>query len=162
MLSKKSNEIFSKINVDAFTGIISFNMYKIGDINRVKIELQEQDGQIVYKPNQSLLTSMHISILLAISDLTKEIRDEGFPLIFDAPTSSFGESKTTEFLNLIYQSSNQIIILIKDYIGKNDKNNLFIKTEFENVKKDKSFWVKLQRPFDQTSLKTINAEILDI
>ena len=31
-----------------------------------------------------------------------EKKEEKFPLIFDAPTSSFGDNKTTEFLNLIY------------------------------------------------------------
>ncbi len=162
LLSEKSNDIFSKINVDAFTGVIVFKLYKAGNKNRVKIRLEENNGQIVYKPNQSLMTSMHISILMAISNLTKEARDESFPLIFDAPTSSFGESKTTEFLNLIFESGNQIIILLKDYIGKNDSGNLFIKPDFDNVKKDKSLWVKLQRPFDSQSLKTINAEILEV
>ena len=162
LLASKSNEIFTKINVDAFTGIIRFKTIKSGDRLRVKIELQEEDGRIFHKPNQSLKTSMHISILLAISELTKEVREEQYPLIFDAPTSSFGENKMTEFLNLIFEKSNQIIILIKDYINKDENRNLTITSDFEKVKRDKSFWVRLQRPFDPTNLKTINTEVIEL
>ncbi len=156
LLSEKSNDIFSKINVDAFTGIIDFSIRKI-DRNRtkVKIQLQDQNGNI-FPANQSLITSMHISVLLAISELNKEVREDRYPLVFDAPTSSFGESKMTEFLNLIYKTNNQTIILIKDYIAKDENKNLFIKPEFGKVKRDKAFWVKLERPFDEKNLKTIN------
>jgi DNA sulfur modification protein DndD len=36
-------------------------------------------------------------------------------MIFDAPTSSFGENKTEQFLNLIYETGNQKILLIKGF-----------------------------------------------
>jgi DNA sulfur modification protein DndD len=120
-----------------------------------------EDGRIFYKPNQSLLTSMHISILFAISELASEIQEENFPMIFDAPTSSFGENKTAQFLNLVYETGNQKILLIKDFI-QTDKTTktLLIKKEFENVKRDKAFWVKLERPFDPNNLKTINSQVI--
>ena len=162
LLSKKSNEIFSKINVDAFTGIIDFRIIKKDSKNRVKIFLIEDDGNIIYKPNNSLEVSMNISILLAISELAKEIKEEAYPLIFDAPTSSFGDSKMTEFLNLIYNTGNQIIILIYNYIAKDEYDNLYIKKDFENVRRNKAFWVKLERPFVKGSLKTINTEITQL
>ncbi|MCA0151715.1 AAA family ATPase [Winogradskyella vincentii] len=162
LLSQKSNQIFSKINVDAFTGIIDFKLVKTGAKIKVKIQLQEEDGSIFYSPNQSLLTSMHISILLAISELSKEVRDDKYPMLFDAPTSSFGESKMTEFLNLIYETDNQTIILIKDYLAKDEDKNLYVKPEFDKVKRDKAFWVKLERPFDEKNLKTINTKRIEL
>lgn len=162
LLSKKSNEIFSQINVDAFTGVISFKLIKYDKRFKVKIQLEEEDGEVFYSPNQSLLTSMHISILLAISELSKTIKDQGYPMLFDAPTSSFGETKMTQFLNLISETENQKIILIKDYIAKDESNNLYIKPEFEDVKRDKAFWVKLERPFDEKNLKTINTLKVEI
>ncbi|WP_374175280.1 AAA family ATPase [Flavobacterium tructae] len=158
-LSKKSNNIFSRINIDAFTGIIDFKLIKN---KKVKIQLQEENGSIFYSPNQSLLTSMHISVLLAIAELTNEIKEERYPILFDAPTSSFGESKMTEFLNLIYETENQTIILIKDYIAKDENKNLYIKSEFEKVKRNKAFWVRLERPFDEKNLKTINTERIEL
>ena len=161
-LQKKSNNFFKRINIDAFTGTIVFT--RRNKVNRtiVEVELQE-NGRTFYKPNQSLLTSMHISILFAISELASEIKEENFPMIFDAPTSSFGENKTAEFLNLIFETENQKILLIKDFLHT-DKvtKTLSIKKEFENVRRDKAFWVKLERPFDSNNLKTINSQVITL
>lgn len=161
-LETKSNNIFKDINIDAFTGTIVFNKKRRSSKTIVEIELQEA-GRPFYKPNQSLLTSMHISILFAISELATEIQEEKFPMIFDAPTSSFGENKTEQFLNLIYNTGNQKILLIKDFLYT-DKNTkvLSIKDEFKNVKRNKAFWVKLERPFDPNNLKTINTQVITL
>ena len=161
-LQKKSNSFFSRINIDSFTGYIVFNKRTSGNKIVVDIELQE-DGRTFYKPNQSLLTSMHISILFAISELASETREEKYPMIFDAPTSSFGENKSAEFLNLIYETHNQKILLIKDFLATDKKTkSLSIKTEFNNVKRNKAFWVKLERPFDPQNLKTINTQVITL
>lgn len=161
-LQTKSNNFFKTINIDAFTGTIVFT--RKNKVNRtiVEVELQE-DGRTFYKPNQSLLTSMHISILFAIAELASEIKEENFPMIFDAPTSSFGENKTAQFLNLIFKTENQKILLIKDFLHT-DKitRTLTIKKEFENVRRDKAFWVKLERPFDPNNLKTINSQVITL
>jgi DNA sulfur modification protein DndD len=159
-LQTKSNNFFKTINIDAFTGTIVFT--RRNKVNRtiVEVELQE-DGRTFYKPNQSLLTSMHISILFAISELASEIKEENFPMIFDAPTSSFGENKTAQFLNLIFETENQKILLIKDFLHTDKATKtLSIKKEFENVRRDKAFWVKLERPFDPNNLKTINSQVI--
>lgn len=161
-LQTKSNNFFSKINIDSFTGTIVFNKRTSRNKTIVDIELQE-DGRTFYKPNQSLLTSMHISILFAISELASETREEKYPMIFDAPISSFGENKSTQFLNLIYETHNQKILLIKDFLYSDKKTKaLSIKKEFENVNRDKAFWVKLERPFDQQNLKTINTHVITL
>lgn len=161
-IQAKSNNFFKTINVDAFTGTIVFTKRIKGNRIIVDIELQE-DGRTFYKPNQSLETSMHISILFAISELASEIQEENFPMIFDAPTSSFGENKTAQFLNLIYETENQKILLIKDFL-QTDKatKTLSIKKEFKNVRRDKAFWVKLERPFDANNLKTINTQVITL
>lgn len=159
-LQTKSNNFFKTINIDAFTGTIVFT--RRNNVNRtiVEVELQE-DGRTFYKPNQSLLTSMHISILFAISELASEIKEENFPMIFDAPTSSFGENKTAQFLNLIFGTENQKILLIKDFLHTDKATKILsIKKEFKNVRRDKAFWVKLERPFDPNNLKTINTQVI--
>ncbi|MBX7224976.1 MAG: AAA family ATPase [Chitinophagales bacterium] len=161
-LQTKSNNFFKSINIDAFTGTIVFR--RRNKVNRtiVEVELQE-DGRTFYKPNQSLLTSMHISILFAISELASEIKEENFPMIFDAPTSSFGENKTAQFLNLIFETENQKILLIKDFLHTDKTTKtLSIKKEFENVRRNKAFWVKLERPFDPNNLKTINSQVITL
>jgi len=161
-LQTKSNNFFKTINIDAFTGTIVYT--RRNKVNRtiVEVELQE-DGRTFYKPNQSLLTSMHISILFAISELASEIQEENFPMIFDAPTSSFGENKTSQFLNLIFETENQKILLIKDFLHTDKATKtLSIKKEFESVRRNKAFWVKLERPFDANNLKTINSQVITL
>jgi len=161
-LQTKSNNFFKTINIDAFTGTIVFT--RRNKVNRtiVEVELQE-DGRTFYKPNQSLLTSMHISILFAISELASEIQEENFPMLFDAPTSSFGENKTSQFLNLIFETENQKILLIKDFLHTDKATKtLSIKKEFESVRRNKAFWVKLERPFDANNLKTINSQVITL
>ena len=163
-LESKSNKYLSKINVEAFTGQIKFSKKRIGgDRMKIEVSLIESGGRY-FVPGTAVRTSMNISILLAISELANEVRDETYPMIFDAPTSSFGETKTSDFLNLIYETSNQKIILQKDFIGsiKNPDGSikeLFIKDEFNSVKRKKAFWVKLERPFDKNILSTINTEV---
>jgi DNA sulfur modification protein DndD len=161
-LQTKSNKFFKTINIDAFTGTIIFERRNKVNRTTVEVELQE-DGRTFYKPNQSLLTSMHISILFAISELASEIKEENFPMIFDAPTSSFGENKTAQFLNLIFETENQKILLIKDFLHTDKASKtLTIKKEFENVRRNKAFWVKLERPFDPNNLKTINSQVITL
>jgi DNA sulfur modification protein DndD len=115
-----------------------------------------------WKVKDVLSLKSKISILFAISELASEIKEENFPMIFDAPTSSFGESKTAQFLNLVYETKNQKILLLKDFIQRDESNMLFIKKEFEMIKRDKAFWVKLERPFDGYNLKTINTQVITI
>lgn len=161
-LQTRSNNFFTLINVDSFTGTIEFNKKTKHGASTLEVALKE-DGRVFYKPNQSLLTSMHISILFAISDLAAEVKSENFPMIFDAPTSSFGENKTSKFLNLISSTDNQIILLMKDFLHNDPQTNrLSIKDEFKKVKRNKAFWVRLQRPFDANSLTTIDSQIINL
>ena len=84
-------------------------------------------------------------------------------MIFDAPTSSFGENKTAEFLNLIYETENQKILLIKDFLSADkETKSLSIKKDFEQVRRHKAFWIKLDRPFDKNNLKTINSQVINL
>lgn len=162
-LEDKSNEILAKINVDAFLGkIIFIKKRSTSNHTGINVELVQSDGTPFISPNQSLETSMHIAVLFAISDLAAGKKLEEYPLIFDAPTSSFGESKTSTFLNLLHNNTNQKILLLKDFIIKNDDNKLSIKKEFDSVKRNKAFWVRLERPFDNGKLSTINTLVSEI
>lgn len=161
-LQIKSNKFIQLINVDSFIGEISIDKKTSLGKTVVEVELL-QNGKPFYKPNESLETSMYISILFAISELAFETKDEYYPLIFDAPTSSFGDYKTAQFLNLVYETENQKILLTKNFLDR-DKvtKKLFIKKEFESIKRDKAFWVKLEEPFDKNDLTTINTQVINL
>lgn len=122
-LAKEANKYLALLNVDDFTGIIKIYIDMFGEL---KIELQDKTGQILTNPNTSLLTTMHISILLAISELTKENRNAEYPLIFDAPTSSFDEGKDKTFYECLNsQVDKQCIVVTKSYLYK-DANGEYV------------------------------------
>ena len=52
--------------------------------------------------------------------LLSKKREEDYPLIFDAATSSFGDSKEGEFYNVISNVKKQCIIVTKDFITKGE------------------------------------------
>ncbi|UPQ78322.1 AAA family ATPase [Flavobacterium azooxidireducens] len=161
-LQTKSNRFLEIINIDSFTGEIS--IYKKNRLGKTTVEVQlMQNGRPLYKPNESLETSMYISILFAISELAYETKNEYYPLIFDAPTSSFGDYKTAQFLNLIYETKNQKILVTKNFLDRDKATKkLFIKKDFESVKRDKAFWVKLEEPFNKNDLTTINTQVINL
>jgi len=158
-LEKKANEKFKLINKGAFTGVIKIYIRNIGLRPQAEIELLDVNDK-AFMPNKSLETSMYISIIMAISDLTKETQDEHYPMLMDAPVSSFGEIKKRELLEMIYNVKNQqTIVLFKDYLDVDENNKLFIIRDFEKVKRESAQWAKLERPFNDEKLETLNTII---
>lgn len=83
-----------------------------------EIRLFSSNGTEIKNPSGSQETVMYMSVLFAISDFTDQKRDENYPLIFDAATSSFGDSKEEGFYNVIDKLNKQCIIVTKDFITK--------------------------------------------
>lgn len=83
-----------------------------------EIRLFCSNGTEIKNPSGSQETVMYMSVLFAISDFTDQKRDENYPLIFDAATSSFGDSKEEGFYNVIDKLNKQCIIVTKDFITK--------------------------------------------
>lgn len=90
--------------------------------NSTEIKLFSSNGTEIKRPSGSQKTVMYISVLFAISDFTQEKRDEDYPLIFDAATSSFGDSKEEDFYNVIDKINKQCIIVTKDFIERGRLN----------------------------------------
>ena len=136
----------------------------------VKVTLIQYNGQPIHKPGTALNTSKHISILFAISRLTLETKTESYPIILDAPTSTYGETKLNQFYENIYGNFEQAIILTKDFIKSNrntsengiNNDELYLSPEFNSIKKDNAIWVKLQRPFNEKKLDTLNTQIINL
>ena len=113
-LTEHANVYLDKLNAGDFHG-------------EVKIDIREDDkariflvsnGERIMNPNGALRTTMYMSILFAISDITTRKREEDYPLIFDAPTSSFGEIKEDLFYNIIDSINKQCIIVTKDLLER--------------------------------------------
>ena len=113
-MEEKANNYLASLSADDFHGEI--HLRQTAD-NSTEIRLFSANGTEVRKPSGSQLTVMYISVLFAISDFTQEKRDEDYPLIFDAATSSFGDSKERGFYNVIDGLHKQCIIITKDFIS---------------------------------------------
>lgn len=122
--------------------------------NSTEIKLFSSNGTEIKKPSGSQKTVMYISVLFAISDFTQEKRDEDYPLIFDAATSSFGDSKEEDFYNVIDKINKQCIIVTKDFIEKGRLNEEAIDGLTCAV-----YRIKKAPKFDPTNMATIRTII---
>ena len=141
-----------------------------GDFHgEVKIDIREDDkariylvsnGERIMDPNGALRTTMYMSILFAISDITTRKREEDYPLIFDAPTSSFGEIKEDFFYNIIDSINKQCIIVTKDLLerdpvtGKSRLNE----QKLQNLKCS-VYRIRKVDDFDSNDISTISINI---
>jgi DNA sulfur modification protein DndD len=96
-----------------------------------------------------------MSVLFAISELTTIKRENDYPLIFDAPTSSFAPQIESDFFNVISDIQKQCIIFSKSFLT--DKGIL------DSNKIDSLhctiYRMKKKKPFDKHDLSTIQTEL---
>ena len=114
MLETESNKYLQKLNKNDFYGIIRIRK-TIN--NSARIELNSNNGTRIENPNGALRTTMYMSVLFAISQITTLKREQDYPLIFDAPTSSFGGFKEDTFYNVINTIDKQCLIVTKDLLN---------------------------------------------
>lgn len=155
LLEETSNKYLEKLNTDGFYGII--RIVKTHD-NSARIYLEDKNGTFISNPNQALKTTMYMSVLFAISDLTTIKREDDFPLIFDAPTSSFSPQKENEFFNVISDINKQCIIFSKSFL-KDDGALDEQKIDSLHCKINR---MSKKKPFDKHDLSTIETEIIPI
>ena len=122
-LEAKANGYLVSLSAADFHGQVRL-IHTANDSTEIK--LYSSNGAEIKKPSGSQKTVMYISVLFAISDFTQEKRDEDYPLIFDAATSSFGDSKEEDFYNVIDKINKQCVIVTKDFIEKGRLNEAAI------------------------------------
>ena len=150
-MEEKANEYLVKLSAADFHGEI--RLIQTAD-ESTEIRLFSSNGTEIKRPSGSQKTVMYISVLFAISDFTQEKRDEDYPLIFDAATSSFGDSKEADFYNVIDKIQKQCIIVTKDFIEKGKLNESAIDGLTCSV-----YRIKKAPNFDQSNMATIRTLI---
>lgn len=162
LLENVSNDYLKKINIGSFTGHIKLKRDIRMNDETVDVILM-QNGEIFPHPNTSLQTSMHLAILFAISDLTKTDKEQSYPIIFDAPTSSFDTIKRKHFFDVLSECNEQTILMTKDFTDESGKNKgLLYSDDFKNVKRNTAYLIRLDEPFDQQNLATISTVLTKI
>lgn len=150
-LESKANEYLGSLSEADFHGQI--RLVQTAD-ESTEIKLFSSNGTEIKKPSGSQETLMYISILFAISDFTLEKRDEDYPLIFDAATSSFGDVKEDDFYNVINRINKQCIIVTKDFITRGN-------VRLSDVEKLDCpvYRIKKASGFDKNNLATIRTTV---
>lgn len=149
-LEDQANVYMEKLSAKDFHGLVRLIHTTDGN---TKIKLFSSNKTEIKNPSGSQETIKYISILFAISDFTHQKRDEDYPLIFDAATSSFGEAKEQDFYNVIDDLKKQCIIVTKDFISdgeirQDDINNL--SCSVYRIRKGANF-----NPSDLSTIRTI-------
>lgn len=160
-LEERTNSYFEKLNENDFRGIIGIIGPTAND--SAEIKLYSSNGTAIKNPGGAQETTMYMSLLFAISDLTTLKREEDYPLIFDAPTSSFENFKENVFYNIIDKIEKQCIIVTKDLLevdkitGKKTLNEEQIDTLTCSV-----YRIEKQEGYNETDLSTVRTVITQI
>ena len=160
MLEAKSNEYLQKLNKNDFYGII--RIVKTVN-NSARIELYSDNGTRIVNPNGALKTTMYMSVLFAISQITTLKREQDYPLIFDAPTSSFGGFKEDTFYNVINTIDKQCLIVTKDLLNI-DKATRQKALDFDTINKLSCSVYRIEKvePFNDMDLSTIQTVVTQV
>lgn len=153
-LEERANQYLSRLNAGDFHGIVRL-VRTAGDSALIK--LFSSNGTEIRRPSGSQQTTMYMSVLFAISDLTTLKREEDYPLIFDAATSSFGDAKENEFYNIIDTLDKQCIIVTKDFLEKN-----ILRMSEINKLTCSVYRIQKAEGFNKNDLSTIRTTVLKV
>ncbi|MBR6416374.1 MAG: AAA family ATPase [Bacteroidales bacterium] len=161
-LATTANRFLDMLNVDDFTGVIRISR-DIRD-NSIVVQLVDKYGKLIDNPNTSLFTTMHLSVLFAISELTKDNLNNEYPMILDAPTSSFDEGKDKTFYQVMNARLNkQCIIVTKSYLYKDDDDNFAIDEKgiqkLQEIKHIPIYRIQKLEGFDKKDQSTIETVV---
>ena len=137
-LEKRANVYVGNLSANDFHGEVRLIQTAK---DSTEIRLFSSNGTEIKKPSGSQKTVMYISVLFAISDFTQQKRDEAYPLIFDAATSSFGDSKEKDFYNIINNSNSRIFCSTKNTKRKQKiRNRNNIRIQIFCIKRKRQIW----------------------
>lgn len=159
-LSEKTNEYFKLLNENDFRGEIRIRQTAN---DSAEIRLFSSNGTYIKDPGGAQETTMYMSLLFAISDLTTLKKEEDYPLIFDAPTSSFEDFKENIFYNIIDKIDKQCIIVTKDLLEVDKKTGQkTLNTEKIEGMTCSVYRIEKKAGYDQEDLSTIRTIITPI
>ena len=158
-IEEEANLFMEKLNTNDFKGTIRIIERANG---QGEAFLMNNDSARIFNPNTALKTTYLMSVLFAIGKLSSEKDKTELPLLFDAPTSSFTDTKENEFFNVISSLDKQVIIVTKSFL-RDDRNGEAI-LDRDRIKEinGRVFRIEKKKPFDDKKLGTIQTVITKI
>lgn len=158
-IEDEANVFLECLNTNDFKGTIRILEKANGQGEAV---LMNNDNTRIFNPNTALRTTYLMSVLFAIGKLATQRSESAFPLIFDAPTSSFTDAKETEFFNVISNLDKQVVIVTKSFLKEDTGGNLVLDHTKVNEVSGRVFRIEKKKPFDDKDLATIQTVITKI
>jgi len=158
-IEEKSNLFLVKLNTNDFKGTIRIIEKQNG---QGEAFLMNNDSVRIFNPNTALKTTYLMSILFAIGNLSAERDETELPLLFDAPTSSFTDTKENEFFGVISGLKKQVIIVTKSFLRDGSNGEAILDhSRIEDID-GRVFRIEKKRPFDDKKLGTIQTMITKV
>jgi len=158
-IEDEANRYLEKLNTNDFKGTIRILEKANGQGEAV---LMNNDNTRIFNPNTALRTTYLMSVLFAIGKLSSDKDNTEFPLLFDAPTSSFTDAKESEFFNVIGTLDKQVIIVTKSFLKETSNGNVELDMNKVNELSGNVFRIEKKKPFDDKKLGTIQTVITKI
>lgn len=155
-LESCSNVYMELLNKDDFRGSLRIKE-TINDNGQLM--LVDVDGMPIYNANTALKTTMYMSLLFAVSNLTAVKHENDYPLLFDAPTSSFTIAKENDFFNVIGGIKKQIIIVSKTFLKEEDDKLLLDKERLDKLTNTIKYRISKKTGFNENDLSTIETVV---
>jgi DNA sulfur modification protein DndD len=103
-----------------------------------------------------------MSLLFAVAKLTTIKHENDYPLIFDAPTSSFTAAKESDFFGVIAGINKQTIIVTKSFLIEDVDGTSKLDRERLKEIDAKKYRIEKKLPFDEKDLSTIQTTVKSI
>lgn len=158
-IEDESNIFLENLNSNDFKGTIRILEKANGQGEAV---LMNNDNTRIFNPNTALRTTYLMSVLFAIGKLSGERDKSEFPLIFDAPTSSFTDAKESEFFNVISKLNKQVVIVTKSFLKESATGDVVLDQAKVDEISGRVFRIEKKKPFDDKKLGTIQTIISQI
>ena len=100
-----------------------------------------------------------MSLLFAVAKLTTVKHENDYPLIFDAPTSSFTAAKESDFFGVIAGINKQTIIVTKSFLVEDSNGSSSLDIQRLKGIGAKKYRIEKARPFDEKDLSTIRTSV---
>lgn len=158
-IEDEANYFLELLNSNDFKGTIRILEKANGQGEAV---LMNNDNTRIFNPNTALRTTYLMSVLFAIGKLSSQRNETEFPLLFDAPTSSFTDAKESEFFNVISNLDKQVIIVTKSFLKESSDGEVVLDRTKVNGVNGRVFRIEKRKPFDDKKLGTIQTVISKI
>lgn len=158
-IEDESNIFLDKLNTNDFKGTIRILEKANGQGEAV---LMNNDNTRIFTPNTALRTTYLMSVLFAIGKLASQRSEVEYPLLFDAPTSSFTDAKESEFFNVIGTLEKQVIIVTKSFLKEKAKGEVELDVQKISEVSGRVFRIEKKKPFDDKKLGTIQTVVTKI